>query len=79
MRAATSGEPLVELDYAVAVEAASLQEAGAIDDAATVRLLVAAQVGPVRLIDNSGALARADDSLAAHDVTAQVRQLERIG
>jgi pantoate--beta-alanine ligase len=79
MRAATAGEPLVELDYAVAVDAASLDEADAIDDPATVRLLVAAQVGPVRLIDNSGALARADDSLAAHDVTAQVRQLERIG
>ncbi len=71
MRVATSGEPLVDLDYAVAVDAASLQEADAIDDAATVRLLVAAQVGPVRLIDNSGALALADDSSAAHDGTAR--------
>ena len=79
MRVATSGEPLVDLDYAVAVDAASLQEAGAIDDAATVRLLVAAQVGPVRLIDNCGALPLADDSSAAHDGTAPFRQLERIG
>ena len=79
MRVATSGEPLVDLDYAVAVDAVSLQEAGAIEDAATVRLLVAAQVGPVRLIDNSGALALADDSSAALDGTVPVRQLERIG
>ena len=46
MRAVVAGEPLVELDYAVAVDAASLDEADAIDDPATVRLLVAAQVGP---------------------------------
>ena len=79
MRAAAAGEPLVDVDYAVAVDAVSLEEAAAIDDAAAVRLLVAAQVGPVRLIDNSGALAAADDTAAPPDATAQVRQLERIG
>ncbi len=79
MRAAVAGEPLVDVDYAVAVDAVSLEEAGAIDDPGAVRLLVAAQVGPVRLIDNSGALAAADDTSAAPDGTTQVRQLERIG
>ena len=43
------------------------------------RLLVAAQVGPVRLIDNSGALEGADETPAGADGTEQVRQLERIG
>jgi len=79
MRAAAAGEPLVCLDYAVAVDAVSLEEVGDIDDVGAVRLLVAAQVGPVRLIDNSAALAGADDTLAEPDVTGQVRQLERIG
>ena len=46
------------------------------------RFLVAAPVGPVRLIDNSAAVDGADD--AAHDLpvptaTAEVRNLERIG
>ena len=66
------------LDYAVAVDAVSLEEVGAIDDVNAVRLLVAAQVGPVRLIDNSAALAGADDTFTEPDVTGQVRQLERI-
>jgi pantoate--beta-alanine ligase len=79
MGAVVAGEPLVALDYAVAVDAASLEEAGAIDDPATVRLLIAAQVGPVRLIDNGAALEGADDVLAGADATGAVRQLERIG
>jgi pantoate--beta-alanine ligase len=79
MRAAAAHEPLVQLDYAVAVDATSLDPADAIDDPAAVRLLVAAQIGPVRLIDNSGALAGADGTLAQPDATARVRQLERIG
>ncbi len=79
MRAAVAHEPLVRLDYAAAVDAVSLQEAGAFDDVGDVRLLVAAQVGPVRLIDNSAALAGADEIPAAPDATGQVRQLERIG
>ena len=63
----------------MAVDAVSLEEAGAIDDPGAVRLLVAAQVGPVRLIDNSGALAAADEPPPHADGTEQVRQLERIG
>jgi len=79
MHAAASGTPQVRLDYAVAVDAASLEEAGTIDDPRSVRLLIAAQVGPVRLIDNSAALDVADDVPAVPDTTDQVGLLERIG
>jgi pantoate--beta-alanine ligase len=70
----TAGD-LVHLDYAVAVHAKTLLEATHIHDPATVRLLIAAQVGPVRLIDNSAAL----DEAAVHRAATQDRQLERIG
>jgi len=79
MRAAVALEPLVRLDYAVAVDAATLEEPDALDDPRAVRLLVAAQVGPVRLIDNSAALETADEVPAVPDATDQVRRLERIG
>ncbi len=79
MRAAVALEPLVRLDYAVAVDAATLEEPDALDDPRAVRLLVAAQVGPVRLIDNSAALEAADEVPAVPDATDQVRRLERIG
>ena len=79
MRAALALEPLVRVDYAVAVDAATLEEPDAIDDPRAVRLLVAAQVGPVRLIDNSAALETADEVPAVPDATDQVRRLERIG
>jgi pantoate--beta-alanine ligase len=81
MRAVVAHEPLVTLDYAVLVEADTLGEVGTVDDGApdTLRLLIAAEVGPVRLIDNSEALATTDDVSALPGVTEQVRQLERIG
>jgi pantothenate synthetase len=79
MQAAMAAEPLVRLDYAVAVDAATLEESDAIDDPQAVRLLVAAQVGPVRLIDNSAALEAVDDVPAVPDATDQVRRLERTG
>jgi pantoate--beta-alanine ligase len=90
MRAVATAEPLVELDYAVPVDPATLEEVALIQDPAAVRLLIAAVVGPVRLIDNSAALDGADDPTVTtqrhtafnrrdHDVAAQVRQLERIG
>ncbi len=44
-------EPLVDLDYAVLVDADRLEPADA-GSAGPLRLLVAARVGPVRLIDN---------------------------
>ena len=73
-------EDLVGLDYAVAVDAVTLLEETHIHDAANVRLLIAAQVGPVRLIDNSAALDDGQDAAAVVDhAAAQDRQLERIG
>ncbi len=79
MHASASGTPRVRLDYAVAVDATSLEEAGTIDDPRSVRLLIAAQVGPVRLIDNSAAVDGVDDVPAFPDTTDQVGLLERIG
>jgi pantoate--beta-alanine ligase len=67
-------EELVHLDYAAAVDAVTLLEKTDIDDPATVRLLIAAEVGPVRLIDSSAAL-----DADVHQAAAQDRQLERIG
>ena len=81
MRAVIDAEPLVHLDYAVVVDADTLEEAAALagHDQESLRLLIAAQVGPVRLIDNSAALAAADDVRAVPVATESVRQLERIG
>jgi pantoate--beta-alanine ligase len=87
-------EHLVELDYAVAVDAVTLVEVDQIEDPATVRLLIAGQVGPVRLIDNSAALDQAaptvpvsvppttdtdNPEVPAVPRAARDRQLERIG
>jgi pantoate--beta-alanine ligase len=85
MHAVAAAEPLVEVDYAVAVDAATLEEVATFDDPAAVRLLIAAVVGPVRLIDNSAALDTAGavaESSPPHHVphtSADVRHLERIG
>ena len=79
MRAQVAAEPLVELDYAVVVDADTLQEAATLVEPSAVRLLIAAQVGPVRLIDNSAALATADDLRTQPVAPDRVRQLERIG
>ncbi len=65
MSAVVAAEPLAQLDYAVVVDAATLAEAVTVADPAAARLLIAARVGPVRLIDNSAALEGADD-VAAH-------------
>jgi pantoate--beta-alanine ligase len=66
MRLVVETEPLAHLDYAVAVDAGDLVEVGDVADPSSVRLLLAAQVGPVRLIDNCAALSR-----------REIRQLER--
>jgi pantoate--beta-alanine ligase len=80
MRAVVDAEPLVALDYAAVVDADTLLAVEAVPaDVGSLRLLVAAQVGPVRLIDNSGALVGVDDVPAAPVVTGTVRQLERTG
>ncbi len=52
MAAVVATEPAVALDYAVVVDAAGLDPAPTLAAAAALRLLVAAVVGPVRLIDN---------------------------
>ena len=73
-----------------AVDATTLDAVDAIADPDAdpnaVRLLIAAEVGPVRLIDNSGALDDTDTgtdtdrpSHTAHDGAAPARQLERTG
>ena len=81
MRAVVAAEPLVELDYAIVVDADTLQEVevASVTDLGSLRLLIAGQVGPVRLIDNSAALMGADDVLAVPVATEKVRQLERTG
>jgi pantoate--beta-alanine ligase len=85
MAAVVATEPLVDLDYAAAVDGASLVEARTVADPTLTRLLVAARVGPVRLIDNCAALAashRAETTRSARPHLAdevRPRQLERIG
>ena len=83
MRAVVETEPLVDLDYAVAVDDRTLVEAETVADLDGVRLLIAAKVGPVRLIDNSGAQELAGAPQTTERSTPHVadaaRQLERIG
>ena len=52
MAAVVATEPRVALDYAVLVDAEDLEPTDVTDDGRPLRLLVAATVGPVRLIDN---------------------------
>ncbi len=52
MAAMVAGQPGVDLDYAVLVDAADLSRAPTTRTDRSLRLLIAAQVGPVRLIDN---------------------------
>jgi pantoate--beta-alanine ligase len=82
MRRVVAGQPLVTLDYAVAVDAGTLVEPADAVDVPALRLLVAAQVGPVRLIDNCAAGAALPEAPAPAAPVASrrvVRQLERIG
>lgn len=55
-------EPSVALDYAAAVIPSSLEMPTSFEPGEEVRLLVAARVGPVRLIDNFGVTARAREA-----------------
>jgi pantothenate synthetase len=52
MTAVIAQERLVDLDYAACVRADTLEPLVRIDETMPFRLLVAAQVGSVRLIDN---------------------------
>jgi len=78
LRGVVATEPLVDLDYAVAVDAATLDEREELTDPATTRLLIAARVGPVRLIDNAPAVPARAGQLH-HVPPHQIDQLERIG
>jgi pantoate--beta-alanine ligase len=83
MRSVVATEPQVELDYAVAVDAATLVESTQVSDPATTRLLIAAQVGPVRLIDNMPAVrveaeAEAEGQTQVSETRRPARPLERI-
>ena len=89
MRAVVETEPLVDLDYAAVVDARTLADPAHVGDLAGVRLLIAARVGPVRLIDNCAAVAEdlagampTGSQAALHGVSHLAdapRQLERIG
>jgi pantoate--beta-alanine ligase len=52
MAEVVAAEPDVVLDYATVVRADDLERASTVDAGAPLRLLIAATVGPVRLIDN---------------------------
>jgi pantoate--beta-alanine ligase len=52
MRRVVAGEPSVTLDYAVVVSADDLEPVDTCATPRPLRLLIAADVGPVRLIDN---------------------------
>lgn len=81
MRGVIATERLVELDYAVAVNGATLYEQEVIADPAATRLLIAARVGPVRLIDNAPAVpaTAGRHRRSQPQPMPQIDQLERIG
>ncbi len=77
MHGVVRDEPLVRLDYAVAVRAEDLVACEVIEDPASVRLLIAAEVGPVRLIDNCAGAVAAPAILAASAPAVPARRLGR--
>ncbi|MGH8980939.1 MAG: pantoate--beta-alanine ligase [Acidimicrobiales bacterium] len=64
MAAVVAAEPLARLDYAAAVDARDLSVPSALSAVPEVRLLVAAEVGQVRLIDNCALTAHGGATLA---------------
>jgi pantoate--beta-alanine ligase len=64
MREAMDGEPLVDRDYAEIVDASTMEPALVAEG--DLRLLVAARVGSVRLIDNEGISLGDTDTLRPH-------------
>jgi pantoate--beta-alanine ligase len=76
MRQVVRSEPTVHLDYAVAVGVDDLVAAADIADPSLVRLLIAADVGPVRLIDNCSGAAVPSPGITRS--RRSVRRLERI-
>jgi pantoate--beta-alanine ligase len=73
MSGVIAAEPLARLGYAAAVDAADLTVPASLSDPASLRLLVAAGFGAVRLIDNSDALRPSELALSGrgrHDLSA---------
>jgi pantoate--beta-alanine ligase len=80
MHGVVATEPSVHLDYAAAVGVDDLVEREQLDGPASVRLLIAADVGPVRLIDNGPAVPVPVPATApATGAERPERLLERIG
>ena len=78
MRDVLTGTDGVEPDYAVAVDAATLHTPARLSG--EVRLLVAATVGPVRLIDNVGlVLEQAENIVEDFSGTLAAEQGEAVG
>ncbi len=73
-----AGQPLVQLDYAAVVGPDDLIECEHIDQPGAVRLLIAADVGPVRLIDNCPGVAVSAGVADAVPGARPERRLERI-
>lgn len=67
MAAVIDAEPLAELDYVACVRADTLEPVRRPDRSVPLRLLVAARVGPVRLIDNLDPHRTVPPSLAGHE------------
>jgi pantoate--beta-alanine ligase len=65
MGAVLEAETLASLDYAAVVHPSDLQVPARLSGGETLRLLVAAQVGPVRLIDNVGVRVPEQETRAA--------------
>jgi pantoate--beta-alanine ligase len=78
MRGVVALEPLVHLDYAVAVGVDDLVEREDLVDPTSLRLLIAAEVGPVRLIDNCPAAIAMQPAPEAVPAPPE-RLFERIG
>ena len=85
MQRVVAREPLVRLDYAVAVGHEDLVAREVIEDPASVRLLIAAEVGPVRLIDNCAGVGAEVEvgngngaAATARPTNVAARHLERI-
>ena len=68
-------EPSVGLDYAAAVDARTLEVPARLEGGSTVRLLVAARVGPVRLIDNCEAVPAGRPARSARAVGVPAAEL----
>jgi pantoate--beta-alanine ligase len=74
MATVVAGEPLARLDYAAVVDAETLVVPESLAGGDVVRLLIAAVVGPVRLIDNCAAPVPAVEQRRAGDGAAAGRR-----